>query len=107
MINLNKKGDNLYNVELLHPRYGWLQINDSPMTYQSAYDLSKRAKKWTRLTKKNNVDYVRKSNQYLEEIDLINQELAISYTSGPQKLRLEERRRVLLEYTITLLGSQL
>ena len=106
MIRLARKED-LWRVEMLHPRYGWIRVNDSPLPLIDAEHLQKRMRKWEHIpTAPKTQDWVRKSRHYLDEIDSLNQELRRDMLAD-RRGRIEERRRKLLEYTITILGDRL
>jgi len=106
MIKLRNE-NNLFQVEMLHPRYGWIRVNDSPLSLKCAEHLQKRMEKWEHIpAHPKTQDWVRKSRLYLDEIESLNHELRRDM-SPDRRGKLEERRRKLLEYTIVVLGDRL
>lgn len=108
MIKIIRDGNQLYWVEMLHPRYGWIRVCDSPLPEKEAIGLCEKIQDWKPAPKKRGkkYDYVRKSRLYLDEIDVLDQEIAIAL-SGPEKDRKIHRRKMLIEYTLTILGEQI
>jgi hypothetical protein len=108
MIKITRDGNLLFWVEMLHPRYGWIRVADTPLPEKEALLLSEKIQDWKPAPKKRGkkYDYVRKSRLYLDEIDVLDQEIAIA-NPGPEKDRKVHRRKVLIEYTLTILGEQI
>lgn len=91
-----KTNDNLYHVEVEHSRYGWIRITENPIPHADAKAACKRAEKWGEV-KERKKGWIRKSQQYLNEIESLQYQMSIAESKVTRKA-LRERQETLIEY---------